>query len=320
MSSGTLETDQEFLLRAASVFDPNRGSSHQRDLFLQTWSLLTPQARQQTVLEWRSDQGASVPAPAGSGSGVSEGVSGDPAGQPAVQSTVESASNDPGFLLRAASVYDPASATSNQSTFFRQVWAQVSPGDQKRLVSLWRQPDPFSAPAPAAPAGREVPEEGLALIRNFEGYAKALPDGRAQAYPDPIAGWQVPTIGFGTTRYPNGQQVRQGDVISRDQADACLKDAVERQCRPSLERIHTWGQMNSHQRSALYSFAYNLGPAFYGGADFASITRVCDSPERWGDKTWVSEQFIKYRNPGSAAETGLRRRRQAEADLFCRAI
>lgn len=316
MSSGTMETDEEFLLRAASVFDPNLGLNHQRDFFLQTWNLLTPQARQMAVVEWRSDQGAAAPEPAGSGSGDSAGSSLDPVGAAAV----ESASNDPTFLLRAASVYDPTSAPPNQSAFFLQVWAEVSPGDQERLVSLWRQPDPVSPPAAAAPAEQEVPEEGLALIRSFEGYAQALPDGRAQAYPDPIAGWQVPTIGFGTTRYPNGEQVRQGDVISRDQADAYLKDAVERECRPSLEDIPTWGQMNSNQHSALYSFAYNLGPGFYGGADFASITLVCDSPDRWDDKDWVSEQFIKYRNPGSPAEAGLLRRRQAEADLFCQPI
>lgn len=293
MATSASETDQEFLLRAASVFDPDQDLSHQRQLFLETWSLLTQQARQQAVLLWRSDQNLD-------------------------DAALEAAASDPAFLLRAASIYDPNSAAANQSAMFTQVWAQISPEDQQRLVNLWRQPEPVSVPAGASPPGREVPEEGLALIRTFEGYAKARPDGSAEAYADPIAGWQLPTIGYGTTRYPDGQRVRQGDVINRAQAESYLKDDVERQCRPSLERIPTWGQMNNHQRSALYSFAYNLGPGFYGGDDFASITRVCDSPERWSDKAWVSEQFVKYRNPGSAAEAGLRRRRQAEADLFCK--
>ena len=293
MATSASEADQEFLLRAASVFDPDQDLSHQRQLFLETWSLLTQQARQQAVLRWRSDQNLD-------------------------DAALEAAASDPAFLLRAASIYDPNSAAANQSAMFTQVWAQISPEDQQRLVNLWRQPEPVSVPAGASPPGREVPEEGLALIRTFEGYTKARPDGSAEAYADPIAGWQLPTIGYGTTRYPDGQRVRQGDVITRAQAEAYLKDDVERQCRPSLERIPTWGQMNNHQRSALYSFAYNLGPGFYGGDDFASITRVCDSPERWSDKAWVSEQFVKYRNPGSAAEAGLRRRRQAEADLFCK--
>ena len=49
-----------------------------------------------------------------------------------------------------------------------------------------------------------IPRSGLDLIKEFEGYARKLPDGRAQAYPDPIYGWEVATIGYGTTKYPNG--------------------------------------------------------------------------------------------------------------------
>lgn len=75
--------------------------------------------------------------------------------------------------------------------------------------------------------------------------------------------------------------------------------------------------MNDNQRGALYCFAYNLGAKFYGGRNFESITRVCNSPKRWKDKDWIEEQFVKYRNPGSSVEEGLRRRREAEAKLFC---
>ena len=76
--------------------------------------------------------------------------------------------------------------------------------------------------------------------------------------------------------------------------------------------------MNQNQQGALYSFAYNLGANFYGGANFQSITRVCDTVSRWKDQGWITEQFEKYRNPGSPAEEGLRRRRRAEAELFCK--
>ncbi|HEY9663764.1 MAG TPA: hypothetical protein V6C65_35390, partial [Allocoleopsis sp.] len=92
---------------------------------------------------------------------------------------------------------------------------------------------------------------------------------------------------------------------------------IDQLCRPALEKIPTWKQMNVNQRGALYSFAYNLGAYFYSNADFQSITKVCDSPDRWGERAWVKEQFVKYRNPGSSAEIGLRRRREAEATLFC---
>ena len=165
-----------------------------------------------------------------------------------------------------------------------------------------------------------VPQCGIDLIKEFEDYQKELSDGRAEAYPDPKKGWQVPTIGYGTTRYPDGRQVKKGDIITRAQAEEYLSWYIEQRCRPALEKIPTWTQMNDNQRGALYSFAYNLGAKFYGGTNFASITRVCDSPERWGDKQWIKDQFVKYRNPGTSVEEGLRRRRVAEANLFCNPI
>ena len=174
---------------------------------------------------------------------------------------------------------------------------------------------PKAAPTPVT-SGGAIPRVGIELIKEFEGYAERLPDDRARAYPDPIHGWGVPTIGYGTIEYPDGTAVRQGDIITRSQAEAYLVDHVDKSTRPFLEKIPTWPRMSENRRGALYSFAYNLGAAFYGGPDFTSITRVCDSPDRWGDLAWVTEQFVKYRNPGSAAEAGLRRRREAEARLF----
>jgi len=164
-----------------------------------------------------------------------------------------------------------------------------------------------------------VPQCAIDLIKQFEGYAKKLPDGRVEAYPDPITGWKLPTIGYGSTKYPDGSAVRQGDIIDPARAEECLRHEVEQKCRPALEAIPNWAQMNDNQRGALYSFAYNLGSHFYGGKNFQSMTRVCDTPASWNNQAWVEEQFVKYRNPGSAAEAGLKRRRQAEAKLFCSA-
>lgn len=161
----------------------------------------------------------------------------------------------------------------------------------------------------AATAGGGVPPSGVELIKELEGYS-------SEAYEDPIYGWDVPTIGYGTTVYPNGQKVRPGDTITRAQAEEYLIHHIEATARPDLERIPTWGQMNENQRGAIYSFAYNLGSGFYRSSGFQSITQVCDSVDRWTDRAWITEQFIKYRNPGTAAEAGLRRRREAEAKLF----
>lgn len=162
-------------------------------------------------------------------------------------------------------------------------------------------------------------KEALQIATNFmkdiEGYHKKLPDGRCEAYPDPIHGWKVPTIGFGTTVFPSGAPVKRGDVITRQEAEASLRHHLEEKVLPHLRSITHWDCMSANQRAALMSFGYNLG-VFYKRKNRESITRVCDSPEKWDDAEWITEQFVKYRNPGTAAENGLRRRRIAEAQMF----
>ncbi|MBX2864070.1 MAG: hypothetical protein KTR27_10970 [Leptolyngbyaceae cyanobacterium MAG.088] len=185
------------------------------------------------------------------------------------------------------------------------------------------QPPPSNPPRskPERPSDSllgKIPRSGIELIKEFEGYAEVLPDGRAKAYADPLQGWSLPTIGYGTTRYPDGVPVKQGDIITQPQAEEYLIDHVDKSCRLALEKIPTWSLMHSNQRGALYSFAYNLGSAFYRGYNFESITRVCDFPDQWNDHRWIEAQFVKYRNPGTSVEAGLRRRRLAEASLFCK--
>ncbi len=168
----------------------------------------------------------------------------------------------------------------------------------------------FSATPSNSPASNAIPQCGIELIKEFEGY-------RENAYADPIEGWAVPTIGYGTTVYPDGRQVQQGDTITPEQADQYLRSHIATECTSALEKIPNWGKMNANQRGALYSFAYNVGAAFYEAPNRQSITAVCDSPDQWHNHDWVAEQFVKYRDPGSPAEEGLRRRRLQEAQLFC---
>ncbi|NEQ54273.1 MAG: lysozyme [Leptolyngbya sp. SIO3F4] len=180
-----------------------------------------------------------------------------------------------------------------------------------------------SHPAITSQTDSLVPQAAIDLIKRFEGYERKLNDGtdRVKAYPDPgPRGWSLPTIGYGTTYYPDGRQVQQNDIITREESERFLIHEVEEKCRLALETIPTWGQMNPNQRAALYSFAYNLGAGFYGSQGFQSITAVCDSPRKWNDKQWVAEQFGKYVRSNNEVLPGLVRRRAAEAQLFCKFV
>lgn len=150
------------------------------------------------------------------------------------------------------------------------------------------------------------------LMVEFEGFSKT-------AYPDPIYGWDVPTIGYGTTRYPDGSRVKKGDTITPEHAKLCKLHSLTK-CLTDLRKMPTWKQMNVNQRAALLSFGYNLGTPFYKQKNRQSITQLCDTAVLWDDREYVFAQFVKYRNPGSRAESGLHKRRKLEAALFLKEV
>lgn len=145
----------------------------------------------------------------------------------------------------------------------------------------------------------------IALIREFEGC-------RLTAYPDPASGGDPWTIGYGTTRYGAGQPVKRGDKITVIEADLLLRMEVDRVAAKLQSTIPHWGGMNDGQRSALVSFAYNLGEAFYGAPGFETLSRKLRD-KQWAD---VPAAFELYRNPGTPVEAGLLRRRKAEGALW----
>ena len=164
------------------------------------------------------------------------------------------------------------------------------------------------ATAAAVVAAAPAPSYGAALdlIRSFEGFVD-------HAYPDPASGGEPWTIGYGFTTLA-GQPVRQGDTLSRPQAEMELQRQLADLDRQLAGTIPHWGDMTSNQRCALLDFAWNLGADFYGDtAEFATISR--DLHDRAWDR--VPQALLLYCDPGTAVEAGLRRRRQAEADLWC---
>jgi len=143
------------------------------------------------------------------------------------------------------------------------------------------------------------------FIAPFEGFS-------ASPYVCPAGVW---TIGYGTTYYPDGYPVLSGDPpVTKEKAQGLLEHNIGHSVVPVLETtIPTWGPMNTNQRAAIISFAYNLGSHFYGGKNFNTITRALSSTANWPD---VPSALMLYVNPGSSFESGLRRRREAEGNLW----
>jgi GH24 family phage-related lysozyme (muramidase) len=149
----------------------------------------------------------------------------------------------------------------------------------------------------------------LAIVKEFEGFSN-------KAYLDPLHGWKVPTIGWGTTIYSDGTKVKRGDIITKEKAEAELLSYVNSKIVPTLEKtIPFWNEMNINQKSALISFAYNLGEHFYGKNGFKTISKALKE-KNWKD---IPNILLLYRNPGTSVEAGLKRRRLAEGKLFSKA-
>ena len=167
---------------------------------------------------------------------------------------------------------------------------------------------------------RDVPREGIELIKSFEG----IPDGdpttvRIDAYLDPVGIW---TIGWGHAITYNGRFLRGAENravarslfpggITRDQAEALLRgDLVD--TAAGVARLAPAADDN--QFAALVSFAFNAGVA---ALQKSTLMRKLLA----GDVAGAADQFLVWNKARNAQGVlvelaGLTRRRRAERALF----
>ena len=167
---------------------------------------------------------------------------------------------------------------------------------------------------------RDVPQEGIELIKSFEG----IPDGdpttvRIDAYLDPVGIW---TIGWGHAITYNGRFLRGAENravarslfpggITRDQAEALLRgDLVD--TAAGVARLAPAADDN--QFAALVSFAFNAGVA---ALQKSTLMRKLLA----GDVAGAADQFLVWNKARNAQGVlvelaGLTRRRRAERALF----
>ena len=163
-------------------------------------------------------------------------------------------------------------------------------------IDLYRTPDPVPKSV--------VPKQCLDIIAEFEGF-------RPTPYLCPAG---VATIGYGNTFYEDGRSVTMNDgAITEPQAKRMLSRIVEEDFWDVLAiTVPFWDELSDNQRSALTSFAFNLGARFYAAPGFATIS-ACLREHAWDE---VPGALMLYKNPGSPFEEGLRRRREAEGKLW----
>lgn len=129
------------------------------------------------------------------------------------------------------------------------------------------------------------------LIKKYEGC-------RLVAYKCPAGVW---TIGWGSTVYPNGQPVKQGDRVTQKRADELLDWYVR-------NKIKVPAGLNKSQTEALQSLIYNIGQGAFDKSSLKKAIIAKDYKSVYKNWDWVTA--------GGAFFKGLARRRAEELILF----
>lgn len=159
---------------------------------------------------------------------------------------------------------------------------------------------------PRASDARKIGPEGIALIKEFEGCHKVLPNGSVRAYRDPGTGHLPITIGWGSTKGKDGKPIPEGTVMSQAEVDALFERDLAKNAAEVAKAV---GKAPTSQRQldALVSFHYNTG---------AIATATLTKKHRAGDFEGAAKEFARWNKSGGKVMKGLTRRRAAEAQLY----
>jgi lysozyme len=124
------------------------------------------------------------------------------------------------------------------------------------------------------------------------------------AYQDGGGVW---TIGYGTTWYPDGSKVKEGDVCTKEQADNWLTIKVNEIVFFIFSLVKV--PLNENQLSALVSFTYNVGEAAFKNSTLLKLLNN-------GKYKEAADQFPRWNKDNGKVVNGLTNRRLDEQKLF----
>lgn len=144
----------------------------------------------------------------------------------------------------------------------------------------------------------KVSENGVNLVKQFEGLMLS-------PYLDTRS---IPTIGYGTTFYPNGTRVSMSDPkISETDAAQYLAFEIDEKTKAVNALVTV--EVNQNQFDALCSLCYNIGQ---GNLGHSTLIKYLNA----GNYQAAADQFLVWDEVGGHPSAGLRKRREAERALF----
>lgn len=152
-----------------------------------------------------------------------------------------------------------------------------------------------------------LPDRAIQIIKHYEGWHRALPDGRAAPYLCPANKW---TIGWGATFGLDGKVVTaQSEPITREQGERLLAGQLVMFHRGVVNLIKPGVELNANQIGALTSFAFNLG---LGRLRSSTLLKRING----GNLDAAAVEFPKWVYGGGRVLPGLVKRRRSEIELF----
>lgn len=145
-----------------------------------------------------------------------------------------------------------------------------------------------------------IPYEGVLEIARSEGL-------RLSAYPDPVSGGAPWTIGYGQTFRADGRPVRQGMVMTPDEADHEFCEILTDFTRGVQAELTA--PTNDNQLAAMVSLAWNIGLA---GFKRSTVLRAHNQ----GEPDAAARAFALWNKAGGKVIRGLTLRRAREAALY----
>ena len=132
------------------------------------------------------------------------------------------------------------------------------------------------------------------IIKKYEGC-------KLSAYKCPAG---IPTIGYGTTVYPDGKPVKIGDTISKEKAEAFLLDYIINKIMPNIRNLG----LSNNQEAALCSLIYNIGWGAFSKSKCYKAIKAKDWETAFKNWDWckANGKFL----------VGLAKRRAEEMYLF----
>ena len=147
-----------------------------------------------------------------------------------------------------------------------------------------------------------ISDEGVRLIKSFEGYHKKLANGDCTAYQTYLGGgkYDVPTLGYGCT-----VGITMGMIWTEAQATEALMKEVSK--HEGYVTQYVTVPMNQNEFDALVSFSYNCGPG--------NLKKLVARLNK-GDRTGTAKAFLLYVKAQGRTLPGLVSRRTRESALF----